>query len=68
MARLLRIESHEAGRRRVLSLNKRMREDALKCESNMSRRNGQHKVWSCLLRGMKTARAPPGVGPGRSTF
>jgi hypothetical protein len=61
LARLLRREGHEAGRRRVRTLMKRMGVEALYCKPNTSRRNAQHKVWSYLLRGMEIDRANQGV-------
>lgn len=57
LARLLRREGHEVGRRRVRTLMKRMGVEALYCRPNTSRRNAQHKIWPYLLRGMKIARA-----------
>jgi putative transposase len=57
LARLLRREGHEVGRRRVRTLMKRMGVEALYCKPNTSRRNAQHKVWPYLLRGMKIERA-----------
>ena len=57
LARLLRREGHEVGRRRVRTLMKRMGVEALYCKPNTSRRNAQHKVWPYLLRGMKIDRA-----------
>lgn len=57
LARLLRRESHEVGRRRVRTLMKRMGIEALYCKPSTSRRNAQHKVWPYLLRGMKIERA-----------
>ncbi|NVH78249.1 IS3 family transposase [Paraburkholderia sp. JPY432] len=57
LARLLRREDHEVGRRRVRTLMKRMGVEALYCKPNTSRRNAQHKIWPYLLRGMKIARA-----------
>ncbi|WP_419188655.1 IS3 family transposase [Burkholderia cepacia] len=57
LARLLRREGHEVGRRRVHTLMKRMGVEALYCKPNTSRRNVQHKIWPYLLRGMKIARA-----------
>ncbi|WP_390888211.1 IS3 family transposase [Burkholderia thailandensis] len=57
LARLLRREGHEVGRRRVRTLMKRMGVEALYCKPNTSRRNAQHKIWPYLLRGMKIARA-----------
>ncbi|WP_372454370.1 IS3 family transposase [Burkholderia catarinensis] len=57
LARLLRRESHEVGRRRVRTLMKRMGVEALYCKPNTSRRNAQHKIWPYLLRGMKIQRA-----------
>ncbi len=52
-ARLLRLEGHEIGRRRLRTLMKRMGVEALYCKPNTSRRNAQHKIWPYLLRGMK---------------
>ncbi|RQP98887.1 hypothetical protein DF164_31275 [Burkholderia stagnalis] len=57
LARLLRREGHEIGRRRVRTLMKRMGVEALYCKPNTSRRNAQHKIWPYLLRGMKIERA-----------
>lgn len=57
LARLLRWEDHEVGRRRVRTLMKRMGVEALYCKPSTSRRNAQHKVWPYLLRGMKIERA-----------
>ncbi|MGR8023603.1 IS3 family transposase [Burkholderia cenocepacia] len=57
LARLLRREGHEVGRRRVRTLMKRTGVEALYCKPNTSRRNAQHKIWPYLLRGMKIARA-----------
>jgi putative transposase len=57
LARLLRREGHEAARRRVRTLMKRMGVEALYCKPDTSRRNAQHKVWPYLLRGMKIDRA-----------
>ncbi|WRS69971.1 IS3 family transposase (plasmid) [Burkholderia thailandensis] len=57
LARLLRREGHEVGRRRVRTLMKRMGVEALHCKPNTSRRNAQHKIWPYLLRGMKIDRA-----------
>lgn len=57
LARLLRREGHEIGRRRVRALMKRMGVEALYCKPNKSRRNAQHKIWPYLLRGVKIDRA-----------
>ena len=57
LARLLRREGHEVGRRRVRTLMKRTGVEALYCRPNTSRRNAQHKVWPYLLCGMKVDRA-----------
>ncbi|MGF6935298.1 putative transposase [Paraburkholderia sp. UCT70] len=57
LARLLRREAHEIGRRRVRTLMKRMGIEALYCKPNTSRRNAQHKIWPYLLRGMTISRA-----------
>ncbi|WP_425127333.1 IS3 family transposase [Burkholderia gladioli] len=57
LARLLRRESHEVGRRRVRTLMKRMGVEAFYCKPNTSRRNTKHKIWPYLLRGMKIDRA-----------
>ncbi|KVN94458.1 integrase [Burkholderia ubonensis] len=57
LARLLRREGHEIGRRRVRTLMKRMGVEALYCKPNKSRRNAQHKIWPYLLRGVKIDRA-----------
>lgn len=57
LARLLRREGHEVGRRRVRTLMKRMGVQALYCKPNTSRSNAQHKMWPYLLRGMKIDRA-----------
>ncbi|WP_425112508.1 IS3 family transposase [Burkholderia anthina] len=57
LARLLRREGHEVGRRRVRTLMKSMGVEALYCKPNTSRRNAQHKIWPYLLRGMKIERA-----------
>ncbi|WP_442855047.1 IS3 family transposase [Burkholderia sp. ABCPW 14] len=57
LARLLRREGHEVGRRRVRTLMKRMGVEALYCKPNTSRRNAQHKIWPYVLRGMKIDRA-----------
>ncbi|WP_408583617.1 IS3 family transposase [Paraburkholderia tropica] len=57
LARLLRREGHEVGRRHVRTLMKRMGVEALYCKPSTSRRNAQHKVWPYLLRGMKIERA-----------
>ncbi|MGF6916768.1 hypothetical protein OKW41_003130 [Paraburkholderia sp. UCT70] len=45
LARLLRREGHEIGRRRARTLMKRMGIEALYCEPNTSRRNARHKIW-----------------------
>nr|WP_175948812.1 IS3 family transposase [Burkholderia pyrrocinia] len=57
LARLLRRDGHEVGRRRVRTLMKRMGVEALYCKPNTSRRNAQHKIWPYLLRGLKIERA-----------
>ncbi len=57
LARLLRREGHEVGRRRVRTLMKRMGIETLYCKPNTSRRNAQHKIWPYLLRGLKIERA-----------
>jgi putative transposase len=57
LARLLRREGREIGRRRVRTLMKRMGIEALYCKPNTSRRNAQHKIWPYLLRGMTINRA-----------
>lgn len=57
LARLLRRVGHEAGRRHVGTLMKRMGVEALYCKPNTSRRNAQHKIWPYLLRGMRIERA-----------
>ncbi|MFC3339851.1 IS3 family transposase [Paracandidimonas soli] len=57
LARLLRREGHEVGRRHVGTLMKRMGVKALYCKPNTSRRNVQHKVWPYLLRDMRIDRA-----------
>ncbi|HWK61928.1 MAG TPA: IS3 family transposase [Eoetvoesiella sp.] len=57
LARLLRREGHEVGRRHVGTLMKRMGVKALYCKPNTSRRNVQHKVWPYLLRDMRINRA-----------
>ena len=57
LARLLRREGHEIGRRRVRTLMKRMGIEALYCKPNTSRHNAQHKIWPYLLRGMTINRA-----------
>ncbi|WP_415867891.1 IS3 family transposase [Burkholderia ubonensis] len=57
LARLLRREGHEVGRRRVRTLMRRMGVEALYCKPNTSRRNAQHKIWPYVLRGMKIDRA-----------
>ncbi|RQS45132.1 hypothetical protein DID99_33445 [Burkholderia sp. Bp8986] len=57
LARLLRREGREVGRRRVRTLMKRMGVEALYCKPNTSRRTAQHKIWPYLLRGMKIARS-----------
>ncbi|NUX99434.1 IS3 family transposase [Paraburkholderia youngii] len=57
LARLLRRDGHEIGRRSVRTLMKRMGIEALYCKPNTSRRNAQHKIWPCLLRGMTINRA-----------
>ncbi|WP_155638979.1 IS3 family transposase [Burkholderia multivorans] len=57
LARLLRREGHEIGRRLVRTLMKRMGIEALYCKPNTSRRNAQHKIWPYLLRGMTINRA-----------
>lgn len=57
LARLLRREDHEVGRRHVGTLMKLMGVKALYCKPNTSQRNVQHKVWPYLLRGMKIERA-----------
>jgi putative transposase len=56
-ARMLRLDGHEIGRRRVWTLMKRMGIEALYCKPNTSRRNAQHKIWPYLLRGMTINRA-----------
>ncbi|ARK61360.1 transposase [Burkholderia pseudomallei] len=56
LARPLRREGHEVGRRRVRTLMQRMGVEALYCKPNTSRRNAQHKIWPYLLRGMKIDR------------
>lgn len=57
LARLLRRDGHEVGRRHVRTLMKRMGVRALYCKPNTSRRNLEHKVWPYLLRGMRIDRA-----------
>ena len=57
LARLLRREGGEIGRRRVRTLMKRMGIEALYCKPNTSRRNAQHKIRPYLLRGMTINRA-----------
>lgn len=57
LARLLRREGHEIGRRRVRTLMKRMGIEALEWKPNTSRRNAQHMIWPYLPRGMKIERA-----------
>lgn len=57
LARLLRREGHEVGRRRVRTLMKRMGVEALYCKPKTSRRNARHKIWPYLLRGMTINRA-----------
>ena len=57
LARLLRRDDHEVGRRRVRTLMKRMGVEALYCEPNTSRRNAGHRIWPYLLRGLKIDRA-----------
>jgi putative transposase len=57
LARLLRRDGHEVGRRHVGTLMKRMGVKALYCKPNPSRRNVQHKVWPYLLRDMRINRA-----------
>ncbi|WP_371695654.1 IS3 family transposase [Pigmentiphaga sp. D-2] len=57
LARLLRRDGHEVGRRHVGTLMKRMGVKALYCKPNTSRRNVQHKVWPYLLRDMRINRA-----------
>ena len=57
LARLLRREGHEVGRRHMGTLMRRMGVKALYCKPTTSRRNTQHKVWPYLLRGMKIERA-----------
>ena len=57
LARLLRREGHQVGRRRVRTLMKRMGVEALYCRPNTSRRNAKHKIWPYLLRGLKIDRA-----------
>ncbi|ACR31289.1 IS3 family transposase [Burkholderia glumae] len=57
LARLLRREGREVGRRRVRTLMKRMGVQALYCKPNTSGRHAQHKIWQYLLRGMKIGRA-----------
>ncbi|MDH6153287.1 MULTISPECIES: IS3 family transposase [Paraburkholderia] len=57
LARLLRREAHEIGRRHVRTLMKRMGIEALYCKPNTSRRNAQHKIWPYLLRSMTINRA-----------
>ncbi len=57
LARLLRREGHEVGRRSVRSLMKRMGVEGLYRKPNTSRRNAQHKIWPYLLPGMKISRA-----------
>ena len=57
LARLLRREGHEVGRRRVRTLMKRMGIEALYCKPNTSQRNAKHKIWPYLLRGMTINRA-----------
>jgi putative transposase len=56
LARLLRPEGHEVGRRRVRTLMKRIGVEALYCKPNTSCRNAQHKIWPYLLRGLKIER------------
>lgn len=63
LARLLRREGHEVGRRRVRTLMKRMGVEALYCKPGTSRRHAQHKVWPYLLRHEDRA----GTRPGHST-
>ncbi|QDH60976.1 IS3 family transposase [Pandoraea pnomenusa] len=57
LARLLRRDGFDVGRRRVRTLLKRMGVDTLYCKPNTSRRNAQHKIWPYLLRGVKIDRA-----------
>ncbi|MFL9965392.1 IS3 family transposase, partial [Paraburkholderia sediminicola] len=57
LARLLRREGHEIGRRRVRTQMKRMGIEALYCKPNTSRRHAKHKIWPYLLRGMTINRA-----------
>ncbi|MCI2811262.1 IS3 family transposase [Eoetvoesia caeni] len=57
LARLLRRDGYEVGRRHVRTLMKRMGVQALYCKPNTSRRNVQHKVWPYLLRDMRIDRA-----------
>jgi len=57
LARLLRREGREIGRRRARTLMKRMGVEALYCKPNTSRRNAQHKICPYLLRGLKIERA-----------
>ncbi|MFV0284618.1 MAG: IS3 family transposase [Castellaniella sp.] len=57
LARLLRREGYEVGRRHVRTLIKRMGVEALYCKPNTSRRNTQHKIWPYLLRGMRIEQA-----------
>ncbi|WP_157379594.1 hypothetical protein [Burkholderia ubonensis] len=45
LARLLRREGHEVGRRRMRTLMKRMGVEAMYCKPNTSRRNAHHKIW-----------------------
>lgn len=53
LARLLRREGHEVGRRRVRTLMKRVSVDAFYCKPNTSRRNAQHTMWPYPLRGLR---------------
>jgi len=57
LARLLRRDGHEVGRRHVGTLMKRMGVKALYCKPNTSRRNVKNKVWPYLLRNMRINRA-----------
>jgi putative transposase len=57
LARLLRRDGHEVGRRHVRTLMKRMGVEELYCKPGTSRLNTQHKVWPYLMRGMKIERA-----------
>jgi len=57
LARLLRREGIEVGRRHVSTLMKRMGVEALYRKPNTSRKHAAHRIWPYLLRNRKIDRA-----------